>query len=463
MRPDLWSEGLAVYGDMKGLSRVIGESKISTAPEDLICYGFDASRIEGKPRAVVWPESVDDVVRLSRFASDRKIPIVPRGAGTGTTGGAVPARGAIVVSFERMSGILEIDTDNLSVVVEPGVINGNLQRELAVHGYFYPPDPASMNFCTIGGNVAENAGGPRAVKYGVTGDYVMSLEAVLADGSLINTGVKTPKGVVGYDLTSLLVGSEGTLAAITKVRLKILPEPEDIITLLVSFDDLRASGEAVSRVTSEGIMPRTLEFMDRDAIAAVEEFRPSGLGHAEALLIIELDGDHRAVQRQSERVVELCRGLGGDVSVAEDTRDRERLWESRRAVPSAINRVSPTKINEDIVVPRSEIPGMLTYLRSLSERSGIRIISFGHAGDGNIHVNIMVDEEDREEYERGHGLVKDIFTETLRLGGTISGEHGVGLTKADYINMEIGHREMDLMRGIKRLFEIGRASCRERV
>ena len=283
----------------------------------------------------------------------------------------------------------------------------------------------------------------------------MSLEAVLADGSLINTGVKTPKGVVGYDLTSLLVGSEGTLAAITKVRLKILPEPEDIITLLVSFDDLRASGEAVSRVTSEGIMPRTLEFMDRDAIAAVEEFRPSGLGHAEALLIIELDGDHRAVQRQSERVVELCRGLGGDVSVAEDTRDRERLWESRRAVPSAINRVSPTKINEDIVVPRSEIPGMLTYLRSLSERSGIRIISFGHAGDGNIHVNIMVDEEDREEYERGHGLVKDIFTETLRLGGTISGEHGVGLTKADYINMEIGHREMDLMRGIKRLFDNG--------
>jgi glycolate oxidase len=310
-----------------------------------------------------------------------------------------------------------------------------------------------MNFCTIGGNVAENAGGPRALKYGVTGDYVMSLEAVVADGRTIRTGVKTPKGVVGYDLTSLLVGSEGTLATITKVRLKILPEPESIITLLASFDDLASSGEVVSNILAAKIVPRTLEFMDREAILAVESHRPSGIAAAEALLIIELDGELKAVQGQSEGVVEICSSGGGEVTVADDIDSRTNLWESRRAIAPALNKISPTKINEDIVVPRTEIPNMLIYLKRLSEKTGIKIVNFGHAGDGNIHVNIMVDRRNEEEYARGLSLVKEIFSETLRLGGTISGEHGVGLTKAEYIDMEIGNSEMDLMRGIKKLFD----------
>ncbi|NOZ24630.1 MAG: FAD-binding protein [Nitrospirae bacterium] len=438
---------------MQRLYRLLSEDKVSTSPEDLICYGFDASRIHAMPMAVVWPESAEDVAKVSGFAYENDIPLVPRGAGTSTTGGAVPSRGGIVVSLERMDRIIDVDTDNLTVLVEPGVVNGRLQRELGAMGYFYPPDPASMNFCTIGGNVAENAGGPRALKYGVTGDHVMALEAVLPDGRLIQTGVRTPKGVVGYDLKSLLVGSEGTLSTITKVRLKILPEPEAVITLLASFGDLKASGDVVSRVISSKVIPRTLEFMDREAIQAAEAYNPCGLKDAEALLIIELDGDIKTVQRESQKVVEICTASGADVTVAEDNASRKNLWECRRAVSPALHSIAPTKISEDIVVPRTRIPDMLIYLRRLSEENGIRIVSFGHAGDGNIHVNIMVDEEDGEEYERARALVKKIFSETLRLGGTISGEHGIGLTKAEYIEMEILHPEMDLMRGIKKLFD----------
>lgn len=438
---------------MNGLNKLLGSDKVSTASEDLICYGFDASRLHGSPAAVVWPENRDDVVAVSMFAYNNSIPLIPRGAGTSTTGGAVPVQGGIVVSFERMDRILEVDATNLNVLVQPGVINGRLQRELSAKGYFYPPDPASMNFCTIGGNVAENAGGPRAVKYGVTRDYVMALEAVLPDGRVINTGVKTTKGVVGYDLTRLLVGSEGTLASITEIRLRILPEPEGLVTLLAFFNNLRASGQVVAETISSRIIPRTLEIMDREAINAVESYRQYGLRTAEALLIIELDGDIMTVQRDSGEVVRICTSHGAEVEVAEDTAARSRVWESRRAVAPAINRISPTKINEDIVVPRTEMPGMLLFLRRLSEDSGIKIISFGHAGDGNIHVNIMVDEENEEQYRKGLSLVREIFSETLRLGGTISGEHGIGLTKAEYMDMEIGQAEMDLMRGVKRLFD----------
>lgn len=438
---------------MKALREILSESQISTEPSDLVCYGFDASRIDRVPGAVVWPEGTDDVVALSRYAFEEGIPLIPRGAGSGMTGGAVPERGGIVVSFERMRRILDIDKENLNVLVEPGLINGTLQRELALEGYFYPPDPASMNFCTIGGNVAENAGGPRALKYGVTRDYVMELEAVLPDGRVLSTGVKTPKGVVGYDLTRLLVGSEGTLATITKVRLRFLPEPEALVTLLGVFGDVFNAAMAVSQIISSRIIPRALELMDRNAVRVVEEFRPIGLNTEAPLLIIELDGNIQDVRRQAEKVAEICQKLGAQVSVAEDVRERERLWEARRAISPALNRISPTKINEDIVVPRTEMADMLRFLEELSEKEGIPIVSFGHAGDGNIHVNIMVNEEDHDLYMRGVSLVKSIFQETLEREGTISGEHGIGLTKADYITMEIDQTGLDMMRGIKRLFD----------
>jgi glycolate oxidase len=428
--------------------------KISTAPEDLICYGFDASGMEASPSAVAWPEHTEDVVRIMKYAYDHDIPVIPRGAGTGMSGGGVPVNGAVMLSLEKMNRIIEIDPENLSVLCEPGLINGRLQRELERKGVFYPPDPASMNFCTIGGNVAENAGGPRAIKYGVTRDYVMEIESVLPDGKVITTGVKTSKGVAGYDLTRLLVGSEGTLSVFTKIRLKILPLPEEVITLLALFGNLESSGQAVSHIISSKIIPRTLEFMDREAIRAVENFKPVGLPRSvEAILLIELDGYPSTITREAEKVVDICRHLGAEVSIAEDEEARAKLWEARRAVSPALYHISPTKINEDIVVPRNRIPEMLKRLSRLSEESKIKIVNFGHAGDGNIHVNIMVDRNNKEEYAKGLELVKHVFKETLDLGGTISGEHGIGLTKAPYIGMEISEAGLSIMKSIKKVFD----------
>lgn len=427
----------------------------STSPEDLICYGFDASGIEGAPHAIVWPSNTSDVVKAMKYAYEHEISVVPRGAGTGVTAGAIPVKkGSIVMSFEKMKRIIEVDAQNLSVLCEPGTINGKLQRELQWAGLFYPPDPASMNFCTIGGNVAENAGGPRALKYGVTRDYVMEIEAVLPDGEVMTTGVKTTKGVVGYDLTRLLTGSEGTLAIFTKIRLKILPLPEEVVTLLAVFGTLESAGDAVSNIITSKIIPRTLEFMDRNAIEAVETYKPIGLPrNAEAVLLIELDGQPTAITREAEKVFDICTKLGADIRMAKDEFAKSNLWASRRAISPALYSLKPTKINEDIVVPRTNITEMLRRLRTLSEKSGITIVNFGHAGDGNIHVNIMVDKSDKEEYQKGLALVEQIFRETLDLGGTISGEHGIGLTKAGYLSMELSKQEIKIMESIKHVFD----------
>ncbi len=438
---------------MQRLKGFLDSHKVSTEKADLLCYGFDASKIKAAPAAVAWPEDTTDVVRLSKFAYEQEIPLIPRGAGTSTTGSSVPTKGGIVLSLERMNQILEIDGDNLFVMVEPGVINGALQRELGLKGLFYPPDPASLEFCTIGGNVAVNAGGPRAIKYGVTGNYVRYLEAVLPDGRVIEAGVRTKKGVVGYDLKSLLVGSEGTLATITKIGLSVLPEPETVLTLIASYRSLRSATETVTTIIANRIIPRTLEFLDRATIEALEAYQPSGLKGSESVLIIELDGPVKTVERDSERVVQICQSKGASLEVADDSLSQQSIWATRRAISPALFHISPTKINEDIVVPVTAVPDMVEFLQRLSEQEGIPIASFGHAGDGNLHVNIMVNQEDRELYEKGRSLVREIFREALRLGGSLSGEHGVGLTKADYIDMEIHNNEMDLMRGIKRLFD----------
>jgi glycolate oxidase len=288
----------------------------------------------------------------------------------------------------------------------------------------------------------------------VTKDYVLGLEAVLSDGRLIKTGVKTAKGVVGYDLTGLLVGSEGTLAVITKIRLKLLPLPQEVITLMVLFKELEQSGVAVTRIISEGIIPRTIEFLDRETIKAVESYKPIGLPKdVDAMLLIELDGAPSVITRDAEKIKELCNALGGEVIMAENEAARTKLWEARRAVSPALFHISPTKINEDIVVPRNRLPEMLRILKGFSESTGIRIVNFGHAGDGNIHVNLMVDRNNKEEYEKATKLVGDIFRATLELGGTISGEHGVGLTKKAYITMEIRPDELELMKKIKTVFD----------
>ncbi len=423
--------------------------RYSTASEDLFAYGFDASGLEGAAAAVTWPRNTEEVIKIMRYSWENEIPVVPRGAGSGMTGGAVPSSGAIVLSFERMNRILEVDDVNLNVLVEPGVVNGRLQRELAGYGLFYPPDPASLEFCTIGGNVAENAGGPRALKYGVTKDYVLQLEAVLCGGELITVGAQTPKGVVGYDLARLLTGSEGTLAAITKIRLKTLPLPEDVLTLLAVFSDAALAGEAVSRIIAAKIIPRTLEIMDKDSMVAVEGWSPVGLPvEAGALLLIELDGHPAAIKEEAGQVIEICGKLGAEVTMAEDEDAREALWKARRGVSPALYHLCPHKISEDIVVPRSNIARMLSELKALAEKTAVPIASFGHAGDGNLHVNLLPPVK-----KDVTPILKEMFAKVLELGGTISGEHGVGLTKKPFIGMEIKLASLNLMRQIKNVFD----------
>ena len=440
---------------MKKITHILGV-EVSSEYEDLICYGFDSSIVdEGLPHAVAWPKNAEDVVKIVKYAAQQDLKIIPRGAGTGMAGASIPNReDSIILSFEKMRKIIDIDADNMTATVEPGTVNGRLQRELEHLGFFYPPDPASLNVCTLGGNIATNAGGPRAIKYGVTRDYVLQLEAVLPDGSLVNLGGRTCKRVVGYDLKQILIGAEGTLAVVTKILLKILPQPEDIVTLLVRFSDIEAAGNAVPRIITSRIIPRTLEFLDGSAIKVIEQYKPTGLpSGVEALLLIELDGHSATIQKEAEKVISICRDLGGETSVAADKLAREKLWEARRSISPALYHLKPNKINEDIVVPRDKIPFVLSGLRRLSEESGIIIVSFGHAGDGNIHVNIMADKNIAEEYSRGKALIKKIFELTLSVGGSISGEHGIGLAKLPYIEMEIKEREMKLMKDIKRLID----------
>ncbi|MEW6410786.1 MAG: FAD-linked oxidase C-terminal domain-containing protein [Nitrospirota bacterium] len=450
------------------LKKVIGDKKILTDREYLICYSYDATNLKVLPDAVTIPETIDDAVRILSFAEDEKIPVIPRGAGSGMSGGSIPVAGGIVLSTERLNKILEIDRENMIAIVEPGVINGILQREVELQGMFYPPDPASLDFCTIGGNIAENAGGPRALKYGVTRNYVLGLEVVLPGGKIINTGVRTLKGVVGYDLTGLMVGSEGTLGVITKAILRLLPLPEVVRTLSVSFEKMEGAINAISKIISSRIIPRTFEFMDRPSIRAVRGYLSNQMQDArwqmadasckmqdiDAMLLIEVDGSVSSVTPDLERIAEICSDCGAsDIKVAKDEDDCERLWKERRAISPALYRISPTKINEDIVVPRSHLAEMLRTLEKIGKDYRVNIVNFGHAGDGNIHVNIMTDKRVTDEYERAQMAVAEIFKEVLRLGGTISGEHGIGLTKRKYIGMEIGNVELELMRKIKKDFD----------
>jgi glycolate oxidase len=440
---------------MKDLSFLSGIEH-SLEKEDLLCYSYDASYADAQPPlAVVWPRKTDEVARVLRCSGERGLSVIPRGAGTGMAGATVPRESeSIVVSLEKMRKMIEVDTRNMTVMVEPGFVNGRLQEELEALGYFYPPDPASMQTCTIGGNVATNAGGPRALKYGVTRDYVMGLEVVLADGTILTLGGRTYKRTVGYDLRNLVIGSEGTLAVITKIRLRMLPLPEEVLTLLVLFKDLAACGEAALKILSSRVMPRTMEFLDRSSIEAVEQYKPTGLPtDLEALLLIELDGYAATIRREAERVVDICRGGGGEAVIAEEELARRRLWEARRSLSPALYQIKPNKINQDIVVPRPMITELLLRLRTLSEESGVRIVNFGHAGDGNMHANIMVDAGDPDEYARGLELVGKVYRIALDLGGSISGEHGIGILKAPYVAMELKETELALMKHIKAGFD----------
>ena len=440
---------------IRELRKIVGQDQVITAPEELSCYSYDGTGQEYPPAAVIFPGSSEEICRIMQMASATPFPVVPRGAGTGMTGGALPVAGGLVMVMSRLNRILEIDQDNQLAVVEPGVITGALRLAAERHGLYYPPDPASLHFCTMGGNVAECAGGPSAVKYGVTRDYVLGLEAVLPDGRLIHTGVRTAKGVVGYDLTRLLVGSEGTLAIITRITVKLLPAPEARSTLLVLC---RGMAEATSLVT--GILahhtPCTLEYMDRTALAIVRDKLPFPFPQeAEALLLVELDGQKETVPLAIRQLTEFLQTRPGIIMSrkAESPVEAQQLWAARRAISPAAFSLKPHKMSEDVVVPRSRLPQLVSCTEALNRELGVVIFTFGHAGDGNIHVNIMLDRSVPQEVIQAETAKQLLFTEVLRLGGTLSGEHGIGLTKAAYLPMELDQPTLALMRQIKNLFD----------
>ena len=434
--------------------RIVGEPNALTSLEDRKCYSYDA-RLDGPvPDLVVFPSSATEVSRILVLANRHRFPIVPRGQGSGLTGGSIPVKGGVVLSFTRLNRILEIDTANLIAVVEPGVITYMLQEEVARYGLFYPPDPASYKYSSIGGNVAECAGGPNSLKYGVTRDYVLGLEVVKPTGEIITTGVRTMKGVVGYDLTRLFVGSEGTLGVITKITLKLIPLPEARATILALFNEVDEAAQAVSAIIAARVVPSTIEFMDKASIRCSEQASPMGLPEGiGGLLLIEVDGDSQSIQSQAEKVQRIVREKGAiRCDMTSDPKEAERLWQARRVLSQATYNLNPIKIAEDVVVPRSHIPSLIRFLEGIEKKYGVPVLSFGHAGDGNFHVSIMI-QDIPEHWAKAEEAVRELFTETIRLGGTLSGEHGVGIAKAAYLDLELSPEVIATMKKIKELFD----------
>ena len=439
------------------LRAVVGRDWIRTDDASRHEYGADALRRGVPADAVVLPADTAQVADVARICGETTTPLVPRGAGTGYSGGAVPLRGGVVLSLERLNRILEIDEASLLAVVEPAVITGDLQDAVEARGLFYPPDPASLRRSSIGGNVAECAGGPRAFKYGVTRQYVLGLEAVLMNGDIIHTGGRVVKNVVGYDLTQLLVGSEGTLAIITRITLRLIPKPPAVSTLRTTFASVRAAVDAVGRLIQARVVPSTMEIVDRATLEAVamslgdRTLAPAGTG---AMLILEVDGLPEQVEAEGRRVADACRDAGAlEVLRADDDEERERLWRVRRGISHALMVVADLKINNDIVVPKGRVAECFDLVERLKAKYDLPIPSFGHVGDGNIHVNIMVSSSDPEAVRRARAAEAELFEGVVALGGAISGEHGIGFTKAPYLGLGVEPATMALMRRVKAAFD----------
>ena len=436
---------------------VVGADFVRVDEASRLRYGTDALK-RGQPAdLVVIPGTTAEVAAIARLCDRAGVPIVPRGAGTGYTGGAVPVRGGVVVSLERFARILSIDPRNLLVVVQPGVITGTLQDAVEAVGLFYPPDPASLRECSIGGNVAECAGGPRAFKYGNTRRYVLGLEAVLADGTVIRTGGKTVKNVVGYDLTQLLVGSEGTLAIVTEITLRLVPLPPARAALRATFATIAAAVDTVDRLVQRGVVPAALELVDRVSLGALRTYlggEPLAPAGTEALLVIEVDGVDAAVAHEIVLVEEACRASGAtDVRRARDEAERQEVWRSRRELSYALRTVGAWKYNHDIVVPKGRIPELFQLVDRLRAESGLLIPAFGHVGDGNIHVNIMVDANDPDTNARVRATEQALFEGVVALEGSVTGEHGIGFSKARYLPLEVSAETIAVMKRVKQAFD----------
>lgn len=437
------------------LEQVVGKEHVSCNQADLICYSYDATQKQFLPDVVVHPGNTEEISQIMKLANEARIPVFPRGAGSGFTGGSLPVGGGIVLVMTRLEQILEIDEENLVATVEPGVVTEQFQKAVEKVGLFYPPDPASLKFSTLGGNVAECAGGPRCVKYGVTKDFIIGLEVVTPTGDIIKTGGPTMKGVVGYDLTKLMCGSEGTLAVITKIIVKLLPKPEAKKTMLVMFDSIDGAAQAVSAIIRNKIIPTTLEFMDGRTIDCVRQSTDLEVPEeARALLIIEVDGDREFLDKQANRIAEITKPLGVvETRIAATDAESEALWQIRRSVSASLRNVNPDKFNEDICVPRSKVPEMIRKIDAIADKYQVPIVNFGHAGDGNIHVNIMIDSKVPGEQEKADQAIEEVFKGALELGGTMSGEHGVGIMKSSYLPLELSGVAIDYMKTIKKALD----------
>ncbi len=434
----------------------LGADRVLTDPTICTLYAQDETPRHVEPDAVLFPSSHDDVATLARIAFEHHIALTPRGAGSGNVGGALPAPGSVVVSFECMKRVLEFDPDNRLIVVESGVVTEEIDRIARSAGLFYPPDPGSSAYCRIGGNLAMNAAGPRAVKYGVTRDFVLGLRAVTGSGQEIRTGCRTTKGVTGYDLTRLLVGSEGTLALITEATLKLLPAPETVATLRVCYASNRDALDAVSRIMRQSVIPCALEFMDHRAIDAI---RPTGAADdlpsgTRALLMVEADGAKEDVPRQIAILEKALQGQGLlDIKSGFTHDDIKLLWTARKSLSQAVKRIAPLKLNEDVVVPISQLADFVDFIDEIAHKHQLAVVSFGHAGNGNLHVNLMVHPDDRDEMARAHAALDAIMHRVLALGGTLSGEHGIGTEKRRFVALEIDSDTMAVMRSIKQQFD----------
>ena len=435
------------------LDRALGASKVIADPAACEAYASDESeQAPCVPDAVVIARSADDIAKALAAAQEAGVPITPRAGGSGKSGGAIPVAGGVVLATHGMNGLVEIDREGLVAVVEPGLILADLHAAVEAEGLFYPPDPNSAKMCALGGNIAENASGPRCFKYGPTRDYVLGLDVVTMDGALLNTGKRTVKGVTGYDVTSLLVGSEGTLAITTRATLKLIPRPESVATILALFEHVNDCGAAVSAIVAARLRPRCIELLDSSTLQAV---RDRGLAidlRAGAMLLIEVDGSPAACDVEMERVGEVCAASRAlDVLVAQDAAQRERLWEARRTLSMATRAMARFKISEDVVVPRPSLPDLLKSVTAISERTGVRMLSYGHAGDGNLHVNLLWN--DPEDAPRVEEALSSLMRSVVSLRGTLSGEHGIGSSKRDFLPLEQSDALIDLQLRLKGVFD----------
>ena len=450
------SRAQAVHAALKPL---LGD-RLLHDPGDLLPYSYDNSRQQALPELLAFAESHDDVVAIVQACHANGLPLVSRGLGSGTAGAAVPVAGGLVLALERMNRIVKIDAANRVAVVQPGVTNAELQDAVAAEGFFWPPDPTSSTFSTVGGNLACNSAGPRAVKYGTPRDNTLGLRAVTGDGIELRTGVYTTKGVVGYDLTRLLIGSEGTLGVITEATLKLTPLQTAKHTLRATFTDMTSAAAAVSRVMAQPVTPSALEFIDATAIAMIRQYAqenytasdlPEGAG---AMLLIEIDGEAGFLDAATEAVVTAVSGNGLiELHRAQTGEETRALWAARKALSPALRRIAPRKINEDVVVPVSRMAELIDGLQALSRKHGITIVNFGHAGNGNIHVNLLADPDDERQMAGIEQCLAEVFELVLRLGGTLSGEHGIGLVKKEFVALEIEPATLELMRRIKQQFD----------